>query len=134
MDITAEYYQTGIDNYEQTINEVLRLGYPKPESAYIDSSAPMFGGVLFKKGIYWVGATHSVVEGIKNVRRYICDANGVRLLRIHPRCEQLIREMLACRHADTTASKSGEQNPLKVDDHGPDCIRYLCAASAGMLS
>lgn len=133
LDIFAEYYETGVDNYEQTIDDVLKLGYPKPEAAYIDSSAPMFGAVLFRRGIYAVGASHDVIEGIKNVRRYIVDAKGVRLLRIHSRCIQLNREMRVYRHADTTGSKSGEQSPKKMDDHGPDAARYLLAALAGII-
>lgn len=133
LDIFAEYYETGVDNYEKTIDDVLKLGYPKPEAAYIDSSAPMFGAVLFRRGIYSVGASHDVIEGIKNVRRYICDAQGVRLLRIHSRCVQLNREMRVYRHGDSAASKSGEQNPKKENDHGPDATRYLLAALAGII-
>jgi hypothetical protein len=82
-------------------------------------------GRLWTLGMNTVGATHPVQEGIKNLRRMVCDGNGVRLFRIHPRCVNLNREMSSYRYDDDSIMANiGERKPLKVDDHGPDCARY----------
>jgi hypothetical protein len=134
LNVFAEYYATGVSDYNATLDAILGkkddpndhgYGYPPPEIAYVDSSAAMFKGAIWQRGIQATGATHTVVEGIKNLRQFICDDNGVRLLQVHPRCENLIREMAQYRNADKGAT-GGEQRPLKIDDHGPDAIRYVC--------
>lgn len=128
MDIFQEYYKTRVANYQPTIEEVLAYGYPRPESAYVDSSAQRWIWILANEyDIYTVGATHEVAEGIKHLRSLICDANGVRKFRIHPRCVNLIRELSRYRliNPESSQSKGGEQAPLKVDDHGADAARYL---------
>lgn len=143
LNIFYEYYRTGVASYEPSIHEAMSQpvglpdnykpedfkrpngAYPLPELAYIDSSAAMFKGALFEQDIHAIGATHTVSEGIKNLRRLVQDGNGVRLLKIHPRCKNLIREMAGYRFADTGASQGGEPKPLKVDDHGPDVVRYM---------
>lgn len=123
INVVDEYVRCGISDYNETIDEALGMGYGRPDIAYIDSSAAMFKGALWNKTIQASGATHEVSEGIKNVRRLICDGNGVRLLKIHPRCKNLIRELLAYRKSES-AGKGGELKPLKIDDHCPDALRY----------
>lgn len=126
VNIFDEYYKCGVADYKLTIDEVLAKPYPPPELAEVDSSAAMLRGALSMQGIFNGGATHKVAEGIKNVRRLILDGNGVRLLKIHPRCTQLISEMQSYLYNErSTASKAGESMPLKVDDHGPDALRYM---------
>lgn len=132
LNIFAEYYATGIADYNTSVDAVIGskagdvqgYGYPKPEIAYVDSSAAMFKGALWQRDIQTVGATHEVKEGIRNLRRMVCDENQMRLFRVHPRCKNLVREMSQYRNADRSQS-GGEQRPLKVDDHGPDAARYL---------
>lgn len=127
LNVFAEYAQCLVPDYDITIQDVLDYGYPEPEMIYADSSASMFRAAFSQHGLYNVGATHDVSEGIKNVRRLIVDGNDMRLLRIHPRCEHLIRELEGYKYnPNTTQSKTGEQKPLKIDDHGPDALRYLC--------
>lgn len=149
--VFAEYYKTNelsevsIDNVlalpgdrsESGSPEVLRRlaqfvsnptgqPYAAPELAAVDSSALELKARIWAKGIQTIGATHTVSEGIKNVRRLICDGQGVRLLKIHPRCVNLIREMQSYRYDDhSKVAQIGEPKPLKVDDHGPDALRYL---------
>jgi phage terminase large subunit len=125
LDIFAEYYKTGEASYQKTIQDAAEYGYPMPEAAHIDSSAAMFKGALKDAGIYCVGATHKVSEGIKNVRQLICDGNGIRRLRIHPRCKNLIRELLSYRYAEGVVAQLGEPKPMKLDNHGPDSVRYM---------
>jgi PBSX family phage terminase large subunit len=112
---------------EKTIEHALERGYPTPESVYLDSSAAQLRGRLWAQGMYVVPSTHEVLEGVKNVRRMVCDANGVRLIRIHPRCRQLIGEFQKYEYdANSTVAKAGERRPKKLDDHNMDAIRYYC--------
>ncbi len=124
--VFAEYYRVG-ELSEQSIATALSWPYKRPYAAHVDSSAGDFKLRLWDIGISTVSATHPVSEGIKNLRRLICDGNGVRLLKIHPRCANLIRELQLYRYDDrSTVAVVGEPKPLKVDDHGPDALRYLC--------
>jgi PBSX family phage terminase large subunit len=126
MIIFDEYYACQ-ELGETSIENCLAKGYPPPEQVYIDSSAAELRGRLWAKGYYVVPSTHEVVEGIKNVRRMICDGHGMRLLLINPRCKQVINELLNYQYDEhSTASKAGERKPLKLDDHGGDVLRYLC--------
>lgn len=134
LHIFAEYVKCLVPTYDGTIDELIGgrdgsepgWGYRLPELSNVDSSASMFRSALSLRGITNIGATHDVAEGIKNVRRYIVDGNGVRMLFIHPRCEHTIREMFGYKYDPaSTQSKSGESKPLKIDDHCPDALRYL---------
>ncbi len=126
LNIFAEYYECLIPDYNMTIDTVLEWGYPSSELVCVDSSASMFRAALSMRSIQNVGATHKVEEGIKNLRRLICDANGVRLLKVHPRCVNLIREMSGYKNDENSIqSKTGERKVMKLDDHGPDALRYL---------
>lgn len=124
IDILDERYSTGESSYDTTIDEALQMPYPAPDLAYIDSSAAMLRGALTVRGIANTGATHPVIEGIRNLRRMICDGNGQILFRVHPRCTNLIREMQTYQYEET-AQVAGDRKPVKVDDHGPDACRYL---------
>lgn len=124
MNVFAEYVACG-ELEEVTLDAALALHYPSPEIVYIDSSATQLKARIWAKGIQTFGATHQVSEGIKNTRRLVGDGNGVRLLRIHPRCKELIREMQSYRrNPNTSQVHNGEVAPLKMDDHCLDALRY----------
>ncbi len=122
VNIFDEYVACG-ETHEQTIDNVLALPYRRQSLSWVDGSAAMFRGELSKKGLPNANGTHVVVEGIKNVRQFILDGNGVRLLRVHPRCSNLIFEMSEYR-SDSRKAKTGELVPLKVSDHSQDALRY----------
>ncbi len=125
IDIFNEYYATQ-ELSERSVDNVLDWSYKEPDVAYVDSAAAELKGRIWDRGILSVGATHKVQEGIKNVRRLICDGQDVRLLRIHPRCVNLIRELQSYRYDDNSkVATVGEQKAKKIDDHGPDCLRYM---------
>ncbi len=129
-----EYYATG-ELSEVSIQKVLAMpdgkpSYRRPEIAYIDSSASELKTRVHNNNIQASGATHSVGEGIKNLRRFICDPDGVRMLKVHPRCVNLIREMVSYQYDEKSRmATAGERKPMKVDDHGPDALRYLLWSS-----
>lgn len=125
VNVFAEYVATQ-ELSERTLDTVISWQYPRPEVAWIDSSAVEFKARLWERNINTHSATHPVSEGIKNVRRLVCDGNGVRLLRIHPRCGHLIRELQMYRYdPNSTAANVGEPRPLKIDNHSVDSLRYL---------
>lgn len=125
LHIFAEYYAT-LELSERSLDTVLGWDYPRPDIAYVDSSAVELKARIWERNIQTVGGTHGVGEGIKNLRRLVCDGNGVRLFKIHPRCKNLIRELQMYRYdPNSTSVKVGEITPLKCDDHGPDAARYL---------
>lgn len=124
LNIFAEYYRC-LEVEETSLKTVLEMEYPPPQVAYVDSSAAQLKARIHMMGVQTVSATHVVTEGIKNVRRLICDGNGVRLLKIHPRCKELINEFQSYSYGDSDASVNGERKPLKLNDHGLDSCRYL---------
>lgn len=122
LNIFDEYVAAG-EVEEISIANALARPYAKPEAAYVDSSAAQLKARIWSMGIQTVGATHKVAEGIKNVRRLICDGQGQRLLKYHPRCKVCIREHQTYRY-DTHAA-NGDPKPLKIDDHTTDATRYM---------
>lgn len=124
-----EYYATG-ELSEVSIQNAIAKPYAIPEIAYVDSSASELITRIHNSNIMASGATHTVGEGIKNLRRFICDPQGVRLLKVHPRCINLIREMVSYQYDEKSRmATAGERKPQKVDDHGPDALRYLLWSS-----
>lgn len=124
VNVFDEIAVTG-EHAEATIAAALAKPYARPEWIFIDSSASECKLRAWEQGLQTVGATHSVSEGIKNLRRLVCDPAGTRLLRIHPRCANTIYEFGQYRYVDTGASNVGEPRPLKQDDHSMDALRYL---------
>lgn len=119
-----EYVHCG-ELSDHSLDNVIALPYKLPIVAYVDSSATELMARIWSKNISATGGTHPVSEGIKNVRRLICDGNNVRLLKIHPRCQHTIRELQSYRYAGGNTATAGEPRPEKVDDHCPDSLRYL---------
>ena len=106
-------------------------GYPDPDMALLFASSAQFRGALSKAGIRTLGTKMPVAEGIKHLRQMICDGQGQRLFRSHPRCEQFNGEMQGLRYNPRgTSAKDGERTQLKVDDHGPDAVRGMAEYTA----
>lgn len=129
LNILAERYKTLESSYDDTIRAVKEmsreLNIPEvPDLCYVDSAAAMLRGALGSHGLFHTGASHPVLEGIRNTRRLICDGNGARLIQINPRCTNLIRELQMYQYEEVGSLPGGERRPRKADDHGPDCVRY----------
>ena len=102
------------------IADIQALPYPEPEYIALDSSAAELRGRLQQAGLYTRGKPARVDESIKVLRRMLApDANGIRRIRVHPRCKHLRAEMASYRYDP----QSGQ--PIKEYDHGPDALRYL---------
>lgn len=125
FNIIDEYVAT-LELPEISIANVLEK-YPRlPDGAYVDSSAQELKRRLMEVGILCANATHKIADGVKVVRRYIQDGNGVRQLQINPRCQMLIKEMQMYRWGNSMDGT--EPRPIKVNDHCADALRYTLYA------
>lgn len=111
--------------HDTTIETGLEKSYRRPEMAYLNGSHAMFRGRLTANSIPTMIGNHLVVEGIRNVRRLICDGKGVRVLKVHPRCENLIYEMGNYRRDPREKAKGGEIVPVDMDNHCQEALRHL---------
>lgn len=73
------------------------------------------------------GASHRIVDGIQVVRRLVHDGNGVRSLRVHRRCVNLLREIReGYQYPPGGRTRRDEEQPLDKDNHACDALRYWC--------
>ena len=89
------------------------------KSVYIDPSAAAFKLDLQKRGIHPVNADNDVINGINRMtdlmkagRLFVCQG-----------CHNLIRE-IETYVWDPKCEEKGEDEPLKVNDHSVDALRY----------
>jgi len=94
------------------------------EVAICDPSAVQLIAALRKADIPARGAKCGIVEGIKNLERFVRDADGRVKLCIHPRCTNLISEISEGYCWPEGKSGSGDVKPVKQNDHGLDALRY----------
>ena len=85
----------------------------------IDPSAASFKAELNARGYLVIDAVNEVLEGIRKVSALM----GQKRIRIHTRCVNLIRELASYAWDDKAAARGVEQ-PIKMNDHGVDAIRY----------
>ena len=131
INVFAEYictYELPEKSIKNLKEDKERYPYPLADVAYIDSSAAELAHRLWDEDIDTIRSTHPVEEGIKHVRPFIHTDTGFRRLRIHPRCEFTISEMMAYHYPTKNRAPkvgSGQPIPAKVQDNAPDALRYL---------
>lgn len=141
--IFNEIYITHTD-HDEAIKMALTAGYPPPNIAWYDPSAIRLAsrlqsarneGIVETSGqsLYELvppfvcqinAAYNGIAEGVKAVRHSIGKPDGMRLLQVHPRCENTIREMSNYALTETSAMAGSDPRPVKEDDHTCDAIRY----------
>jgi len=97
-------------------------GYPLTRS-FIDPAAASFILQLWRDGEKGIVANgdNAVSDGLREVATLL----GEDLLVFHePTTEALFEELVGYAW-DPVASERGEDRPLKINDHGPDALRYL---------
>jgi hypothetical protein len=98
-----------------------------PERIGIDPTAASFRRQLASTG--WTGIarpnTESVVDGIRMVQSLI---GAGRMLFVEDAAPELEGELMGYVWDEDKAGK-GEDAPVKLDDHGPDALRYAVTAS-----
>lgn len=90
-----------------------------PRYHVIDPSATSFRVQLHRDGIASWPADNSVLDGIRNVSSLLSTDQ----LAFSAACKATIDEMQGYAWDDKAQAK-GEDKPLKVNDHGPDAVRY----------
>lgn len=87
----------------------------------VDPSATSFIAALKMEGYMVLNGKNDVQTGIMRVSSLFAQDR----IRIHQSCTGLISE-LELYIWDESAALNGEERPLKVNDHGPDALRYFC--------
>ncbi|WP_238544576.1 PBSX family phage terminase large subunit [Geomicrobium sp. JCM 19037] len=119
-DSKAKGRQKTDKEYSQALSVWLRSHKLIPSYIFVDPSAKSFILQLNKDGFKKiVQADNSVQDGI----RVVSSMFGANHLYVHKRCDGLIKELYAYVW-DEKAQERGEDKPMKVDDHGPDALRY----------
>lgn len=85
----------------------------------VDPSAKSFITELKNRGYYVKEGDNEVLDGIRDTSSLMYRG----LLHIHERCEGL-RQELRSYVWDDKATQAGEEKPVKMQDHGPDALRY----------
>lgn len=103
----------------------------EPPAIVVDPSATSFIAELRTRGLPVLHANNAVLDGIRTVARLLADGQLV----IDPSCTYLIDE-LSGYVWDPKATAKGNDAPMKVDDHGPDALRYgvMADLAAGPVS
>ncbi|MHB9004858.1 MAG: PBSX family phage terminase large subunit, partial [Coriobacteriia bacterium] len=63
---------------------------------------------------------NEVLDGIRMVSSMLFR----KLIRVHKRCKMLPQELLSYVWDDKAIQKGQKEKPVKINDHGPDAIRY----------
>lgn len=90
-----------------------------PEWTVIDPSAASFRVQMFRDGWTAHGADNDVVDGIRDVASLFATDR----LAVHESCPELITEIPSYAW-DPKASEKGHDEPIKLNDHGCDALRY----------
>ena len=85
----------------------------------VDPSAKSFITELRQRGYYVKEGDNDVLDGIRDVSSLFYQHK----LHIHRQCTGLIAELKSYVW-DDKANEKGEEKPVKMQDHGPDCVRY----------
>lgn len=117
----------GNETFEQ-LNALLNSDqYRYLDYAYYDPSAASAKAEAEMAGLSVWGAYNKVEDGIKIVRRFICDGNKERRLLIHPRCIHTI-EALSNYSGKEESSDGNDPRPVHdIYSHPADMCRYLIA-------
>lgn len=69
-----------------------------------------------------------VKEGISHVRQLIEDGQGYRVVKVHPRCSNLITELTEGYIYAEEGTRSDEERPIDANNHACDALRYYLTA------
>jgi len=139
--IFDEYYKRhrlASETVRDILDDKTRYPYPAPHYAIPDATAVELRGALHRSEILTARPrNYRRAEGVKVARRWIRDARGVRMLLIHPRCENIRRSIGKHHFKELPAGPDGRpifsDEPEKhEDDHGADVLCYICWVRKGM--
>jgi len=94
-------------------------------AGYGDPSEPQFIIMANHQGLNMREADNAVLPGIDAVFKALnIQPDGKPRLYVHERCKHTIEEFGKYRYKDSKEGVAKQENPLKVDDHAMDAIRY----------
>lgn len=92
---------------------------------YADPSEPGIISQFNREGVRVVKADNSVINGISCVAgRVERKSDGLSRLYVCDECVNLVHEFFNYRYSDEKEGKPVKDDPLKVDDHAMDALRY----------
>lgn len=94
-----------------------------PEIAMCSPEAKELQGRLRLADIPARKAKNDVLQGIESVRELICDGSGVRTLKVHRRCKNLIREITEG-YVYPEGKRRDNEKPQDGNDHSLEALRY----------
>jgi len=97
------------------------------EAAWMDPAAPEARREFGLRDQIFGKASNPVEPGISDVRWWLIgDDHGPRLYFVAPSTPRLRATLEAYHYPEDAEGKPIRKNPVKVDDHLPDALRYLC--------
>lgn len=119
---------------ETCVSEIVerceRNGWPLPEIAVGSPEAKEMQQRFRLADIPFRSRVHKILDGIPIVRGLIRDGNGVRSLKVHRRCKNLIGELTDGYRYPELGSRRDDEKPLDGNDHACDALRYWCFTRA----
>lgn len=94
----------------------------------VDPSASSFITALSMAGYCVIKGNNDVMLGIRRVSSLF----SRKRIHIHRSCAGLIAELEAYCWDEKACQMRGEERPLKINDHGPDALRYYCMTALTM--
>lgn len=119
-DQPGDWRQWGL---EQSAQWCRANGVRLPEIAIYSPNAKELQGRLRLADIPARKADDDIIQGINAVRELILDGNGVRTLKVHRRCKNIIREITEG-YVYPEGSRKDNEKPKDGNDHACEAARY----------
>lgn len=120
-----EIYESGLTDNEAIQRIKSKNNEIRYVQTYVDTENAAFRQSLTYNGIYNDGADKNVMAGIQSVMKKLILPNGNPGIIIHPRCKNLIMEILSYSWIKTPDGKPNREMPNKINDHAVDALRYF---------
>lgn len=124
--VLEEYYRKRMDveDLGNWIQEKKKK-YSQLVNIYADPSEPMFINKLNQMGLNVLQARNEVMPGINFVySMFEIQKDGKPRIFISLNCGNLIDEINSYRYAEPKEEKDAKEEPLKIDNHLVDSLRY----------
>lgn len=116
---------------EQYVEDMKAFAGPPDQTEcnlIVDPSASSFITALTMAGYCVIKGNNDVMLGIRRVSSLMARKR----IRISRECVGLIAELEAYCWDEKACQQRGDERPLKVNDHGPDALRYYCMTALTM--
>jgi PBSX family phage terminase large subunit len=120
------YHSRHLENVcvSEVVDRCKERGWPLPSIAIGSHEAITLREEFRKANIVARHDLHKIVEGIKNMRRFILDGNNKRILAINRKCcKNLILELSEKYCYPEASNDRSTEKPIDAHNHGADAIR-----------